>query len=695
MTDRVANRSQTYDPFAPVTVHLGSPAQLLDPAGNLVGGAAPLSDDETLTGLRAILLGRRFDELCILLQRRGLMVTLAPGIGQEACSVGSALALDRTRDWFVPQYREAAGQLYYGLPLAQAFLWHMGSPLGFHIPADVRMLPFQAAVAGQIPHAVGLAWGYKLQGLSNVTVVHFGDGATSQGDFHEAANLAGVTQAPVVFVCQNNQWAISTARGRQTAAPTLAQKAVAYGFPGVQIDGNDLFAVYEATRRAVARARAGEGPTLIEAVTYRLGIHTTADDGSRYEPAELRAEWKDRDPLLRLKRYLERKGRLTAETDAAMEQQVKQELDDAWKIAQSAPPPRIEESLEHVFQEMVPRLQEQRREFEEGPQMPELPMVEAIRDALHHEMQRNDRVIVLGEDVGKSGGVFRATDGLWETFGGSRVVDMPLAESVIVGASVGLALSGLVPVAEIQFMGFTHNGFNQITEQLARIRYRSWGSLSAPVTIRTPYGGGVRAPEMHSDAFEAHFAHCPGLKVVAPATPQDAWSMLLASIRDPDPVIFLEPLRGYRLIRGEVQKDDATVPLGRARVAREGTDCTVIAWSAAVEVAQHAADDAAAQGISLEVIDLRSLVPLDAEAVRGSVRKTGRVVVAQEASKTGGFGAEVIATIQEDDETFFSLKAPMQRVCGLDTPYPVQMLEPHYLLNKERILRAALRTLEH
>ena len=326
--------------------------------------------------------------------------------------------------------------------------------------------------------------------------------------------------------------------------------------------------------------------------------------------------------------------------------------------------------------------------------MPELAMVEAIRDALHHEMERDDRVLVLGEDVGKSGGVFRATDGLWEKFGPNRVIDMPLAESVIVGASVGLAISGLVPVTEIQFMGFTHNGFNQITEQLARVRYRSWGSLSAPVTIRTPYGGGVRAPEMHSDGFEAHFAHCPGLKVVAPATPQDAWSMLLAAIRDPDPVIFLEPLRGYRLIRGEVQKDDATVDLGSARVAREGTDCTVIAWSAVVEVAQRAADEAARRGVSLEVVDLRSLVPLDTETVRASVRKTGRAVVAHESSKTGGFGAEVIATIQEDEETFFSLKAPMARVCGPDTPYPVQMLEPDYLVNADRVLKAALRTVE-
>ena len=326
--------------------------------------------------------------------------------------------------------------------------------------------------------------------------------------------------------------------------------------------------------------------------------------------------------------------------------------------------------------------------------MPEMNMVEAISDALNFEMERDGRVMVLGEDVGRTGGVFRATDGLFDKFGRDRVVDMPLAEGAIVGSSVGLAISGLIPVAEIQFMGFTHNAFNQIAEQLARMRYRSWGSLSTQVTIRTPYGGGVRAPEMHSDSFVAHFAHCPGLKLVAPATAEDAKGLLLSSIRDPDPVMFLEPLRGYRLIQGEVPDGDYTVPLGLARIAREGHDCTVIAWSAAVEVAQQAAEDAAAQGLSVEVVDLRTLVPLDMDTLRESVIKTGRVVVLQEASQTGGFAAEVMTSLHEDEAIFFSLKTPMVRVCGLDTPYPVQMLEEGYLIDRKRVLQAILKTLE-
>ncbi|MBE7554942.1 MAG: alpha-ketoacid dehydrogenase subunit beta [Anaerolineales bacterium] len=326
--------------------------------------------------------------------------------------------------------------------------------------------------------------------------------------------------------------------------------------------------------------------------------------------------------------------------------------------------------------------------------MPEMTIVEAVRDTLAYELERDSRVMVLGEDVGKTGGVFRATDGLFERFGRDRVIDMPLAESAIIGSAIGLAISGLVPVAEIQFMGFTHNAFNQIVEQLARMRYRSWGSLHLPVTIRTPYGGGVRAPEMHSDSFVAHFAHCPGLKLVAPATPADTKGLLLSAIRDPDPVMFLEPLRGYRLIQGDVPDGDYTVPLGRARVVREGSDCTVIAWSAAVEIAKQAADDAAEQGVRVEVIDLRTLVPLDIDTLRASVMKTGRAVVIDEASFTGSFAAEVLTSLIEDEDIFFSLKCPIARICGPDAPYPVQMLEEGYLINRKRVLKAILKSVE-
>ena len=320
--------------------------------------------------------------------------------------------------------------------------------------------------------------------------------------------------------------------------------------------------------------------------------------------------------------------------------------------------------------------------------MAEMTIVEAVRHALTLEMERDSKVIVLGQDVARSGGVFRATDGLLELYGQKRIFDAPLAEGVIVGASIGLALSGLVPVAELQFLGFAHNAFNQIVDQLARVRYRSCGRYSAPVTIRAPYGGGVRTPELHSDAFESQFAHAPGLKIVAPATPYDTKGLLLAAIRDPDPVLFLEPLRGYRLVKGEVPDGDYEIEIGRARVAREGKDCTLVAWSASVPLCQRAAEDAAEQGVDVEVIDLRSLVPLDVEALTRSVAKTGRCVVVQEAPLTAGFASEVVATVQE--EAFYSLQAPIKRVCGLDVPYPVQMLEDAYLPDVTRVLATVL-----
>lgn len=316
-------------------------------------------------------------------------------------------------------------------------------------------------------------------------------------------------------------------------------------------------------------------------------------------------------------------------------------------------------------------------------------MVEAIRDTLADEMERDERVIVLGQDVGRLGGVFRATDGLEERFGSERVVDMPLAEGAIAGSAVGLAVSGLVPVAEMQFLGFAAQAFHQIEGQVARMRYRSGGGLEMPIVIRAPFGGNVRTPELHSDAHEARYVQAPGLKVVAPATAADARGLLTTAIRDRDPVLYLEPLAGYRLQRDEVPEGEHLVPFGRLRAVREGTDVTLIAWSAAVAVAEAAAERAAEQGISCAVIDLRTLVPLDEDGLAEAVARTGRAVVVHEAPLSAGFGAEVLATVQE--RSFWSLKAPIARVTAPDTPYPIGRLEEHYVPSAERVLAAVRR----
>jgi pyruvate dehydrogenase E1 component alpha subunit len=332
----------------------------LDQDGELLEDQ-PMSDEMALEGYRVMLRGRRFDERCVSLQRQGRMVTLAPGIGQEAATVGAAMALDSSTDWFVPQYRELAGQLWHGYPLRLAFLWHVGHPIAFQVPGDLKMLPFQAAIAGQLPQAVGLAWGLKLKHEPGVVLAVFGDGGTSQGDFHEAANLAGVMKAPVIFLCQNNGWAISTTIEQQTASETLAQKAVAYGFPGIRCDGNDLFAVYATVRQAVARARDGRGPTLVEAVTYRLGLHTTADDPTRYEPREMHDLWVDRDPLRRMQLHLHSRGIADRAALDRIEEEVKEELRVAWDEAQKEPPPDPSFYFKQVHEDTSPRL---RRELE-------------------------------------------------------------------------------------------------------------------------------------------------------------------------------------------------------------------------------------------------------------------------------------------------------------------------------------------
>jgi pyruvate dehydrogenase E1 component beta subunit len=321
-----------------------------------------------------------------------------------------------------------------------------------------------------------------------------------------------------------------------------------------------------------------------------------------------------------------------------------------------------------------------------------MTMVQAINATLHEEMARDDRVVVFGQDVAKNGGVFRATEGLLDRFGAERVVDTPLSEAAIIGSAIGLAVAGMVPVAEIQFLGFTYQAFHQIAGQLARLRYRSDGRFTTPIVVRAPFGGGVRTPELHSDSIEAQFANCPGLKIAMPSSAADAKGLLAAAIRDPDPVLFLEPLRGYRAIRDDVPEGELVVPLGQARTVRSGDDLVIIAWSYMVEVARRASVELEKEGIAARVLDLRTIVPLDVDAIREAVEACGRVVVVQEAPETAGFASEIVATIV--DEAFYSLEAPVARVSAWDVPYPVGLLEDHYVPNVDRVVAAARRVLD-
>jgi 2-oxoisovalerate dehydrogenase E1 component len=559
-------------------------------------------------------------------------------------------------------------------------------------------------IATQLPHAVGYSYMTKLRGESTVTAVYFGDGATSESDFHSAMNLAGVWKTPTVFICANNLYAISVPYAKQTAAETIAQKAHAYGFEGLRVDGMDPIAVYLATRLAVARARDGRGPTLIEAMTYRYGPHATADDPRLYRAKSEEDRWRKRDPIERLRRFLADRG----EWDVVVEEKVAMETSDRVAAAiteiEAQPVPGRDDAIRHGFHRIPAHVVDQLHSMQtshgeeptsfdseeiwtvgqdmipDGP-TEQMTMAEAINAALDQAMDRDSRVIVLGEDVGLAGGVFRITEGLQTTYGEERVIDTPLNESGIVGCAVGMALAGARPVAEIQFDGFVYPAFDQIVSHLGRYRFRTRGSSQVPVVVRFPNGAGIGAHEHHCDSPEAYFVHAPGLVVVCPSTPIDAKGLLAAALTGDDPVIFLEPKVLYRAGREEVPLDRYSLPIGRARVRRAGTDLTLVTYGGMVPVALEAAGRVEA---SVEVIDLRTLFPWDRETVLDSIRKTGRLLLVQEPQGSAGVAADVAAVVAE--EALYDLEGPIVRVTGFDIPWPQFAIERHALIDAERVV---------
>jgi 2-oxoisovalerate dehydrogenase E1 component len=642
----------------------------------------------------------------LALQRQGRIGTYPMLEGQEAVQIGSTLALDRS-DFIFPSYREHGVQLAHGVPIDTVMSYWRGLPNVNWDMTALRMGIITVPIASQLPHAVGYSYVTKLQGDQTVTAVYFGDGATSEVDFHSGMNFAGVWQTPVVFICSNNLYAISVPYEKQTASPTIAQKAEAYGFPGVRVDGMDVLAVYRATARAVERARAGDGPTLIEALTYRFGAHATADDARLYRSVEEEAEWRQRDPIERLRLYLVSRGEWDEETGEKTRREVSDQVEAAITDIESRPLPPREDIARHAFHR-IPRLVieqlhaaqkaagEQPTEFSpseswvigEDPPLPtgataRWTMAEAINAALIEAMDHHPETILLGEDVAQSGGVFRITEGLLERFGEERVIDTPLNESGIVGTAIGMAIAGARPIAEIQFDGFVYPAFDQIVSHLGRFRYRTRGKVAMPVVIRFPNGPGIGAHEHHCDSPEAYFVHAPGLVVVCPSTPTDAKGLLTAALAGEDPVIFLEPKVLYRAGREEVPISRYELPIGRARIRRTGNDLTLVTYGGVVPICLAAASQSEA---AVEVIDLRTLFPWDRETVLASVEKTGRLLVVQEPHGAAGVAADVSAVVAE--QAMYSLRGPTTRVTGLDAPWPQFAIERHALINQERVKAA-------
>jgi 2-oxoisovalerate dehydrogenase E1 component len=630
---------------------------------------------------------RRFEDRAAELFAEGVIFGTAHScVGQEAIAVGAASAM-RDTDYLVGHHRSHGHLIAAGADLRRMMAEMFGKRTGYckglggsmHI-ADLSLdiLGCNGIVGAGIPHACGAALTAKLRGTGQVAVAYFGDGAAGQGAVHEGMNLAATWQLPVVFICENNQFALSADWRTQRAVEDIADRAVGYGMPGEVVDGNDVAAVEESVRRALAHARAGDGPTLLEMKTFRRMQHSMrANLPDVRNPATLE-EWESKDPLPRLAAELDLDGAAIADVERDVAAQVEAAIDAARSDEDASP----DDLLPSVFGE------HRRYPAPPAPGERELGFVAAVREALELELAADPDVIVIGEDIGKVGGLFRATEGLYERFGAERIRDTLLTESGFIGCGIGAALTGLRPVVELQFSDFAGVAFDQIMNQAAKLRFMMGGTPSLPLVIRMVSGAGVRLGAQHSQSLEALFAHIPGLVVAMPSNAYDAKGLLTAAIEDDNPVIFLEQ---KLLFFGEpvpVPEERYAIELGKARIVREGTDVTVVALGALVPQALRAARELEAEGISVEVLDPRTLVPLDTESIAASVAKTHRVVVAHEAVQFCGFGSEVAAHVAE--HCFWDLDAPVMRVGAASHPMPYQKdLEAATLPGAAQIAAAA------
>jgi 2-oxoisovalerate dehydrogenase E1 component len=546
-------------------------------------------------------------------------------------------------------------------------------------------------VGGNIPVAVGAALAQKLQNTDRVVLCFFGDGASNTGNFHEALNMASLWDLPVIFVVENNMYAMSVPWAKASKLPDIADRACAYGIPGEAVDGMDVLAVRGAVAKAVERARRGEGPTLIEAKTYRWYGHSHSDPRA-YRTRDEEAAWKERDPITVLKNNMQTVSLLDEAEFEDLDKAVKEKLDVAMAFSEASPEPDPDELCTDVYapskftQADIDAERELRQRVRNGSDIREIPYAQALQEAMREEMERDERVFIFGEDVGLYGGAYGATRGLWEEFGEWRVIDTPISEATVGGAAVGAAMAGMRPVAEIMYVDFTPLAMDQIANQGAKNRYMFGGKTSVPMVIRTEGGAGRAIAAHHSQSLEALWTHFPGIYVVMPATPYDAKGLLKAAIRDDNPIMFIEHKMLYKE-KGPVPEEEYLIPLGVADVKREGADVTLVTYSRMVLRALEAAEILAEEGIDVEVVDLRTLKPLDMDTVINSVVKTGRFVGLTEGYENTSFINEVMA--QVNDLAFDWLDAPMVRVAAANVPVPrAEILEDMAIPNVGRIVEA-------
>lgn len=655
---------------------------------------------------------RAIDERLWQLSRQGKANFVLTGRGHEIAQIATADVLHIGHDSAWPYYRDLGVGIALGVTPYEFFLGALGRAddphsggrqLSSHLSSPrLRIGSVSSAIAAHVPHAVGAAYAARVRGEDAVAMCWFGEGAASEGATHEAMNLASIHRLAVVFVCENNGWAISVPQRLQMAVASVADRGAAYGMPSLSLDGTDAEGVRAAAAAAVERARAGDGPSLLELRVARITPHSSQDDDS-YRSDEEKAAAEAADPLPKLRLLLLGRAALDEEGERALVAEAREAVSVACDRALAAPGPAADRAKRWLFAGDPPHEQLAKLESGHTPvavplagadsaqhdETRELRMIEAVNEAIREEMRRDERVVVLGQDVGRKGGVFKATRGLLGEFGDERVLDTPISEIVIAGAAVGAAMMGLRPIAEFQFGDYMHAAYDQIVNQAATIRWRSVGAWGVPAVFRAPIGGGVNGGIYHSQSIEALYCHIPGLKVVVPSSPRDAKGLLKAAVRDDDPVLFFEHKRIYRG-QAEVVPVGEVIPLGVARLDREGTDISIITYGIGVHDAREAADVLVAEGIHAEILDLRTLIPLDREAVARTVAKTARVLILHEAALTMGFGAEVAAFIA--DELFDELDAPVIRVGGADCHHAYNSAEESAIVpDRARVLAAARR----
>ena len=654
-------------------------------SSNITVGAETLQ--ELYVTMRRI---RAFEEKTADLFQEGVVKGTAHSYkGEEAIAAGVCAAL-RDDDIIASYHRGHGHCIAKGARIDRMMAELMGRQTGYcqglggsmHIAdMELNIMGANGIVGAAMPLATGAGLAAKLQGTDKVAVAFFGDGASNQGVFHESLNLAAVWKLPVIFVCENNQYALSTSYRNTTAVTQVSNRAASYEIPGITVDGNDGVEVYLVLREAVERARAGEGPTLIEAMTYRHGQHSLRVNLRDPRPEDELESWMNRDPIHRMEQRLTSEGGFSEAQFDETTQAVEEELETAVTYGRESPEPPVNVMLESVYAPHAAHT-------EPGPETERmLSYPEALNEALDQEMLRDDRVFLMGEDVGATGGIFGVSKGLMERYGPERVRDTPISEATFVGCGVGAAIAGMRPVVEIQIFDFVALTMDMLVNQAAKFRFMLGGKPSVPLVVRGPQGGGIRLAAQHSQSLEAWFTHVPGLVVAAPSSPYDAKGLLVAAIRDENPVVFLEQKLLYLGGNGPVPEELYAIPLGKADVKRAGTDVTVVATSAMVPRALSAATVLERDGISVEVIDPRTLQPLDEDTILASVRKTNRLLIVHEAWVRGGFGAEVAAMVV--DKAFDYLDAPVARLGAPHTPMPYNdRLELEVIPSQERIVDA-------